>query len=156
MRLLAALILLLAAGAASADTCKYVDPEGRVIYSNVPIKNARKVSCFAPSAPPPAQAAPPPSQQKEDTARETAKPRVDEATQKQRDAGRRSILEAELKAEEERLEAAKKDLAEQEATRMGDERNYQRVLDRLKPYQDAVEQHEKNVAALRQELATLR
>jgi hypothetical protein len=40
--------------------------------------------------------------------------------------------------------------------RYGDEQNYQRVLDRLKPFQDAVERHERNIAALRKELASLR
>ncbi len=40
--------------------------------------------------------------------------------------------------------------------RHGDERNYQRVLDRLKPFQEAVERHERNVAALKKELGALR
>jgi hypothetical protein len=149
MRLLTAVFLLLSAGAASAQTCKYVDSEGRVTYSNVAIKNAKKVSCFEPVKPPPQQspAAPPNA---------AAKPRVDSTTQRQRDDDRRNILEAELRTEEEQLAQAKRELAEQEAIRTGDERNYERVLERLKPYQEAVAQHEKNVAALRQELANLR
>ena len=40
--------------------------------------------------------------------------------------------------------------------RFGDEKNYQRVLDRLKPYQDDVERHERNVAALQKELSNVR
>ncbi len=32
----------------------------------------------------------------------------------------------------------------------------QRVLERLKPYQDAVAQHEKNIASIRQEISNLR
>ena len=51
---------------------------------------------------------------------------------------------------EAKLAAAKKALADQEASRTGDERNYQRVLDRLKPYQDAVEQAQKDLDAARQ------
>ena len=149
MRLLTALFLLLSAGAASAQTCKYVDSEGRITYSNVPIKNAKKVSCFEPVKPPQQQspAAPPNA---------AAKPRVDSTTQRQRDDDRRNILEAELRTEEQQLAQAKRELAEQEAIRTGDERNYERVLERLKPYQEAVAQHEKNVASLRQELANLR
>jgi len=54
------------------------------------------------------------------------------------------------------LEDAKQALAEQESIRQGDERNYARVLERLKPYQEAVEQHEKNIASIKQELANLR
>lgn len=83
-------------------------------------------------------------------------PRVDKDTQRSRDDGRRRILEDELSTEEKGLSDAKAKLAEQEAVRHGDEKNYQRVLDRLKPYQEAVERHERNVAALKRELAALR
>ncbi|MEK6663512.1 MAG: DUF4124 domain-containing protein [Pseudomonadota bacterium] len=55
-------------------------------------------------------------------------------------------------AEQERaLADAKKALAEQESIRLGDEKNYQRVLDRLKPYQDKVAEIEKKLAQLREE-----
>ncbi len=153
MRLPAALLALLAAAPAPsvawAQTCKYVDNEGRVTYSNVPVKNARKVTCFEPVRPPPAaQSAPP--------AAAAPRPTVDTTTQRQRDDERRNILESELAAEQQRLDQARVALAEQEAVRSGDERNYQRVLERLKPYQEAVAQHEKNIASLRQELANLR
>ena len=57
-------------------------------------------------------------------------------------------------AEEKGLADAKAKLAEQESIRNGDEKNYQRVLDRLKPYQDAVERHERNV--VRAEAGALR
>jgi hypothetical protein len=83
-------------------------------------------------------------------------PRVDKDTQKSRDDGRRRILEDELFTEEKGLSDAKVKLAEQEGVRNADEKNYQRVLDRLKPYQDAVERHERNVSALKRELAALR
>ena len=151
MRLFLCLIPLLAAPVAAAETCKYVDKDGRVTYSNVPIKGARKVSCFAPprtpaaSAPAPGEATAPAPQ-----------PRVDNNTQRARDDERRRILESELAAEEEQLAQAQKALAEQESIRQGDERNYARVLERLKPYQDAVAQHEKNVASIRQEISNLR
>jgi hypothetical protein len=83
-------------------------------------------------------------------------PRVDRETQKARDDGRRRILEDELATEEKSLADAKARLTEQESVRLGEEKNYQRVLDRLKPYQDAVERHERNVSALRREIANLR
>ena len=147
MRLPVALLALLAAPLAYGQTCKYVDNEGRVIYSNVPIKNARKMMCFEPVKPPAQSAQPAPSE---------TRPKVDTTTQRQRDDERRGILESELAAEQQRLDEARRALAEQEAIRLGDERNYQRVLDRLKPYQEAVAQHEKNIASLKQELANLR
>ena len=54
------------------------------------------------------------------------------------------------------LEQAKKDLAEQEATRSGGERNYQKVLDRLQPLKDKVALHERNIEAVQKELSRLR
>ena len=83
-------------------------------------------------------------------------PRVDPSTQRARDGGRRRILEDELATEQRSLDHAKQELSTQEGQRNGDERNYQKVLERLKPYQDAVERHERNVAALQQELSAQR
>jgi len=83
-------------------------------------------------------------------------PRVDPSTQQQRDTGRRKILEQELANEEQLLNQAKKELAEQESTRLGNERNYQRVLERLEPYKKKVALHESNIANLRKEMASLR
>lgn len=82
-------------------------------------------------------------------------PQVDNATQRRRDGTRRQILEQELATEDRNLAQAKRELTEQEAVRYGDERNYQKVLDRLKPFQERVEQHERNVQAIRKELANL-
>jgi DNA repair exonuclease SbcCD ATPase subunit len=70
-------------------------------------------------------------------------------------AKQRETLEKELAQEEQMLAEAKRKLAEQEAIRTGDEKNYAKVLARLQPYRDAVEVHEKNVQALKRELANL-
>ena len=67
----------------------------------------------------------------------------------------RAILEGELSQEEQLLAQAKRELAQQEATRSGDERNYAKVLERLQKYRDNVEVHEKNIEALKRELANL-
>ena len=67
----------------------------------------------------------------------------------------REILEKELAAEEVDLARARQALMEQESVRGGDERNYARVLERLQPYKDRVETHEKNIEALRRELSNL-
>ena len=50
------------------------------------------------------------------------------------------------------LAKARQELVNQEATRSGDEQNYARVLERLQPYKENVDLHEKNVEALRREL----
>lgn len=142
------LALLCPAVAVHAETCKYVDSEGRVIYSNTPNnppKNATKEKCFADPGRKPAPAQP----------AAAAKPRsdfpkVDGNTQRKRDDDRRRILE------QERLEDAKQELAEQESVRSGDERNYQRFLDRVQPYRDTVATHERNVDAIKREISNLR
>lgn len=68
----------------------------------------------------------------------------------------REILEKELAAEQQQLAQAQKQLAEQESIRTGDEKNYARVLDRLQPYKDNVELHQKNIEALKRELSNIR
>jgi len=73
-----------------------------------------------------------------------------------RDESRRKILENELQSEQKLLSDAKQKLAEQEGTRGGEERNYVRVQERLKPYQDTVELHQKNIEQLQRELGNAR
>lgn len=70
-------------------------------------------------------------------------------------AKQREILQRELEQEQQMLAEARRKLSEQEAIRTGDEKNYARVLERLKPFRDAVEVHEKNIEALRREIANL-
>ncbi len=142
--------LLLAAPLAPAETCKYVDKDGNVTYSNVAIQNAKKTSCFAdapaPATKPAKTTTPPPANF----------PSVDNNTQKKRDESRRKILEDELAQEQQLLFQARKALNEAESVRLGDESNYQKYLDRVQPYKEAVGLHEKNVAALKQELSGLK
>jgi septal ring factor EnvC (AmiA/AmiB activator) len=73
-----------------------------------------------------------------------------------RNQNRRKILESELQNEQQLLSDARQKLAEQENTRTGDERNFARVQERLKPYQEAVDQHTKNIEQLRSELGRLK
>jgi hypothetical protein len=68
----------------------------------------------------------------------------------------REILEKELQSEQMALAKAKGDLAEQEAVRTGNEQNYARVEERLRPFKDNIETHEKNIEALRRELSNVR
>lgn len=65
----------------------------------------------------------------------------------------REILQQELASEEAALSKARQALAEQESVRSGDERNYARVEERLKPFKESVESHQKNIEALRREIA---
>ena len=151
------LVLALLAAPTLGETCKYVDKDGRTIYSNVPIKNARKITCFQPPAPVAAETPPPtPTPAPAVKPPDNTKTRVDASTQRKRDDERRQILEEELAREQDALAEARRALAEQESIRSGDERNYQRVLDRLKPYQETVEMHEKNIASIKREMGNLK
>ena len=149
---------LLLSSAALAETCKYLDPEGRVIYSNTPNnppKGATKVKCFEDPSPKTPSAAARNSDARPN-AEARAKPRVSEDTQKMRDDDRRRILDQELAEETKQLAQAKEQLASQEAVRNGNERNYERFLERVQPYRDAVATHERNIEALQREIANLK
>jgi hypothetical protein len=97
-----------------------------------------------PPPPPPAKSARPGEFPKESPAERAS------ARERQRD-----ILEKELATEQAALAKARQDLAAQEQIRSGDERNYARVLERLQPYKDSIETHEKNIEALKRELSNL-
>lgn len=130
-----------------AEIYKQVDENGRVTYSNQPMKGAKKVDLPELSTVP---------GQKSQTASPANFPKVDGKTQKDRDDVRKRILGEELKAEEKSLVEAQAALQEGEATRNGNERNYQKYLDRVQGLRDTVVQHEKNVDAIRRELAALK
>jgi hypothetical protein len=81
--------------------------------------------------------------------------RVDPAAQRERDSDARSILEAELRREEERLAEMKREYNNGEPERQGNERNYQRYLDRVAEMKAAIARKEGDIAAIKRELAKL-
>jgi len=82
-------------------------------------------------------------------------PRESAADRVSSKAKQRDTIEKELTQEEALLGDARKKLAEQEAIRTGDEKNYAKAMERIKPFKDTVEVHEKNVEALKRELGNL-
>lgn len=82
-------------------------------------------------------------------------PRETPADRASSKAKQKDTIEKELSQEEAMLADSRKKLAEQETIRGADEKNYARVLERLRPFKDTVEVHEKNVAALKRELNNL-
>ena len=161
-----ATVLLLAAMSLSARAHNHilyecVDQDGNKQFTNIPsgaTKGCKVLTIGPVNTMPSAPAAPPGAkpQAKAVTPSPANFPRVDPQTQQQRDSQRRRILEQELGTEQQQLEQARKELAAQENTRLGSERNYQRVLERLEPYQKKIKLHEDNVANLRRELANMR
>ena len=82
-------------------------------------------------------------------------PKVDPSAQRQRDSDARRILEAELRREEDRLVGLKRDYANGEPERRGDERNFQKYLERVADMKAGISRTESDIAALKRELAKL-
>lgn len=153
-------LFVLAAAPVFADVMyQCVDDAGHKTFSNIK-SQARGAKCTAmdmgtPVSVPAARAA-------SKTPTPSTFPKVDENSQKSRDADRRRILEGELGAEQKNLEQAKKDLLEQEAQVLPSERmqggaiSGGKVQERVQPYKDKVALHERNVEAIQKEISKLR
>jgi hypothetical protein len=143
---------LLIAGTVQADTLyKCQDDGGHTTYTNQKT-NARNCTILSQDKPVSTFSAP---KARASTPTPEGFPKVSSEAQKNRDSDRRRILDEELATERRSLDDAKRALAEQENIREGGEKNYQRVLDRLKPYQDNVQLHERNIDALQREIGNL-
>jgi hypothetical protein len=81
--------------------------------------------------------------------------RIDPAEQRARDSDARRILESELKREEERLAELKREYNNGEPERRGDERNYQKYLDRVADLRNNIGRREADIEAIKRELAKL-
>ena len=136
----------------SAEMWKCVDPDGTTRYTNV---KADAKGCKGLNLEP-MNTAPAPPRAPQANQKPANFPSVDNDTQRQRDAGRRKILEQELAQEQQQLDTAKKQLAQQKDTRSGNEKNFARVEERLRPFEDQVKLHENNVESLRKEIANIK
>jgi len=81
--------------------------------------------------------------------------KVEPAAQRQRDSDARRILDIELRREEDKLAALRRDFNNGEPERRGDERNYQRYLDRVADMKAGILRSESDIAALKRELGKL-
>jgi len=145
-----ALCLACAVAPAWGQVFRCVDANEHVTYTNIASegKNCKRMEV---------ETAPTPAPGKSGTiATPVNFPKVSPDAQRERDKQRRAILSQELAREEQGLAAAKQTLAEQEQIRTGNERNYQKVLERLQPYKEEVERRERNIEAINRELAALR
>ena len=124
--------------------CKAMDLPGLAIPA--PAKRQGAPARAAGSAPTPANPAATPGDF----------PRVDGAEQRARDADRRAILEDELKNETQKLTALRREFNGGEPERRGDERNYAKYQERVAAMRDSISRSEKNVEALKREIANIR
>jgi len=145
-----------ATASAQGSVCKYVDPDGNIVFSNVaPEKGLRKLSCInsittediGKKSPIPARTTPTPA----------GFPRVDADTQRGRDDVRRRVLSEELAAEEKLLGEARTSYANGAPVPLPEEQaNAERYRDRIGRLRQAVQLHERNIDALKKELGTTR
>lgn len=152
---------------AFAEIYKHVDADGRITYSNVKIKGAKKLALepadtsFGTGA-----GNTDGSEAKRTPATRTATPanfpKVDAGTQNQRDNKRKDILQSELDAERKALEDAQKAYAEGEAkpevyrTKDGKIlRNVPKFQEKMKELQAEVDVHQRNIELLEKEISNI-
>ncbi len=166
-RVLPFLVMLLFAFSAGAETIyRYLDDGGGVTYTNIPAqlpkKGVEKINVVIPA---PAT----PSGMQGDVKLPSAPtvklkpvvpinfPKVDSQTQKKRDQSRKQILDDELESEEKSLATARKALAEGESVKLSaTDKNHQKYVARLQGLKETVSLHEKNVEALKKEIAGMK
>lgn len=147
-RLFVLLLIPLAGNAAASTLYRCTDEFGRTTYTNYKAGN-RKCTVLSRDDTPRAGTSP--------SAAAAAKsspadfPKVSGATQKSRDGDRRYILEQELSAEQKNLDEARKTLVAQlAAPPVGT------TPESVKPLRDRIALHERNLDALRREIANLK
>jgi hypothetical protein len=158
--LMLAASLLLCASAARADTTIYkcVDADGRIEFTDSPKKNCKVLDLPSSiAAPPRARSGNGASKAPTQTAAAPADfPKVSSYQQKQRDDERRDILNDELRNEEKKLADLRREFNNGEPERQGNERNYAKYQERVALLKDNIGRAEKNVDALKREIANIK
>jgi hypothetical protein len=146
-----------------AEIYKHVDSEGRVTYSNVKLKGAKKLDLepadtnFGGDNSEASRAKNRAPQAKTTTPADF--PKVDAGTQNQRDGKRKDILQAELEAEKQALAKAKEAYAEGESkpevykgANGKTFRNVAKFEEKMKDLQANVDVHQRNIELLTKEI----
>lgn len=160
-RQLAGLIVFIVVAAyaqAQSDVYLCVDDSGKKEYKNTgATKGCKRVDLPGiMTIPAPAKKSAAPAAAAKTTAAPPEFPKVDSGTQKARDGDRKQILLDELKAEEQKLANLKKEYNNGEPERRGDERNYAKYQERVSGMKDDLNRVEKNIEALKREIANVK
>jgi hypothetical protein len=150
----AALLALAATGAVAAEGSTYYQCPGNVFTNTITPKEADAKGCKAMVAQQPttipapkvrggAAAGPSPS----------ASSKVDAQEQKARDSDARKILQDELIKAQNTLDALQKEYNNGQPERKGDEKNYQKYLDRTADLKAQIARTESDISAITRELA---
>jgi hypothetical protein len=160
LRLLPALpvlLALMASSAAQGQIYKCQPPGGSVEFTDINRGSYCKLMDLpGMTVPAPARRVAPSPRNAQPVAVPGEFPRVDSAEQRARDADRRGILEDELKNEMQKLAELRREFNGGEPERRGDERNYAKYQERVASMRDSISRSEKNVDALKREIANIR
>jgi hypothetical protein len=154
--LLAAALLALSAGAAQAaqDTSVYYQCPGNVFTNTITPKEADAKGCKAMVTQQPTTI-PAPRARAGTVASPsgTAASKVDAQEQKSRDTDARKILQDELIKAQNQLDALQKEYNNGQPERRGDEKNFQKYLDRTADLKASIARTESDIGAITRELA---
>jgi hypothetical protein len=161
---LLAAALLLPCLDAQATVYKCVDDHGRVEFTDTNKRGCKPLDLPGLIVAPPLRQAPPRQAGPDMPARTAAAaapspaafPRVDASEQRARDDDRRGILNEELRNEEKKLGDLKRDFNNGEPERQGNERNYAKYQERVAQMRDDIARTERNIDALKREIATVK
>lgn len=148
------LLCLILAAPAQADIYKYVDESGRVTFTDVYKKGAKRIDL--PGAPTPLPARDKAPRRASSNPSPANFPRIDASTQKRRDDIRYQVLTDEIAGERRSAEEARRQLALGERLQPGERATDETYLSRIKKLKTALRQHEENVIAIQRELANLK
>jgi hypothetical protein len=141
--------LLACAGAAGAADTYYQCP-GNVFTNTITPKEAEAKGCKAMATQQPTTI---PAPKVRAAAAGPSASKVDAQEQKQRDSDARKILQDELIKAQTQLDALQKEYNNGQPERHGDEKNYQKYLDRTADLKAQIERTESDISAITRELA---
>jgi hypothetical protein len=157
--LLAAGLLAHAPAQAQTSVYKCVDERGRIEFTDTARRGCKPLDLPGFIAAPPQQrsAAPARAASAAPAAAAPASfPRVSSSEQRARDDDRREILNEELRAEEKKAADLRRDFNNGEPERQGNEKNYAKYQARVAQMRDDISRSERNIEALKREIATIK
>ncbi len=148
------LLSLMLAAPAQADIYKYIDEDGRVTFTDVYRKGAKRIEL--PGAPASLPSSDKPVRRAASNPSPANFPRIDAGTQQRRDDVRRQVLMDEIEGERRNVNEARRQLKLGERAQPGERVTDATYQSRVQKLQATVQQHEQNVTSIQRELANLK
>jgi len=149
----AAVLALAATGAVAGDASPYYQCPGNVFTNTITPKEADAKGCKAMVTQQPTTIPAPKVRGAATAPAQSASSKVDAQEQKARDSDARKILQDELIKAQAQLDALQKEYNNGQPDRKGDEKNYQKYLDRTADLKAQITRTESDISAITRELA---